>query len=444
MNSGNVRLFTPHQRQQEIIDQFVVGNEDKKWAVILTGRQFGKSLLAMNSMLYWLLETPGTKGVFVSLFTNQLDAVYYEMIEYAAPLIRSNNASTKRVLLKNGSEMVMRSAENISAMRGYTFDYGILDEAAFIKDEAMKVVRPTFAVHGKKIMIISTPWIKNWFYDYYQLAISDNPKYSEYIGFKAKSIDNPFFPQAELDAAMETLPMSAIRQEYYAEFVDNAGGVFTSFTDTCSVNEYHGAYPEPVYIGVDIAVAGRENSDYTCVAVMAQDGTVINIDRWRDGNTKSQIERLRACLNGYNIRSGYIEINQERGIWQEIAKDWTQIREWHTTRKNKPMMIQDLKVDIEQKDIALPTQRLDHLTFNEISDYTFENKANGYVAYSAPPGGHDDSVIALALANEARVPNRHRGNWFVMNLDQDDYVDEDDKDIGTIETIKLNQNGEIR
>ena len=56
--------------------------------------------------------------------------------------------------------MVMRSAENISAMRGYTFDYGILDEAAFIKDEAMKVVRPTFAVNGKKIMIISTPWVK--------------------------------------------------------------------------------------------------------------------------------------------------------------------------------------------------------------------------------------------------------------------------------------------
>ena len=69
MAEGNVKLFTPHQRQQEIIDQFVIGNEDKKWAVILTGRQFGKSLLAMNSMLYWLLETPGSKGVFVSLFT---------------------------------------------------------------------------------------------------------------------------------------------------------------------------------------------------------------------------------------------------------------------------------------------------------------------------------------------------------------------------------------
>ena len=65
------------------------------------------------------------------------------------------------------------------------------------------------------------------------------------------------------------------------------------------------------------------------------------------------------------------------------------------------MMIQDMKVDIERKAIELPTQRLDHLTFNEISDYTFENKANGYVAYSAPPGGYDDSVIAIALANES-------------------------------------------
>ena len=85
---------------------------------------------------------------------------------------------------------------------------------------------------------------------------------------------------------METLPMSAIRQEYYAEFVDNAGGVFTSFTDVCSVNEYVDASPDPVYVGVDIAVSGRENSDYTCVAVMNESGRVINIVRWRMGNTE--------------------------------------------------------------------------------------------------------------------------------------------------------------
>ena len=38
---------------------------------------------------------------------------------------------------------------------------------------------------------------------------------------------------------------------------------------------------------------------------------------------------------------------------------------------------------------------------------------------------------------KARVPNRHRGNWFVTNLYEDDYVDEDDKQYGTVETIKL-------
>ena len=413
---GHIELFTPHTGQKKIIDEFVVGNEDKKWAIILTGRQFGKSLLAMNAMLYWLLKTPKSKGVFVSLYTNQLDAVYYEIVDYASQLIRSNNASTKRIMLKNGSELVMRSAENIRALRGYTFDYGILDEAAFIKNDAMKVIRPTFVVKGKKVMIISTPWIKNWFHDYYKLGVSTKDKHKEYCSFKAISTDNPFFPMSELEAAKETLPKSAIRQEYYAEFVDDAGGVFTGFSNCCVVEEYKAKYKKPVYVGIDIAVAGTENSDYTVVAIMNENGRVINIERWRDGNTESQIKRIQDVLSGYDVRSGYIEINQERGIWQEINKTYDTIQDWFTTKKNKPGIIQNMKLDIEKKIIKLPQQTCDEETFIEISDFTFENTESGYVKYSAPTGGHDDAVIALALANEARNPDRHLGDFWTLTL----------------------------
>ncbi len=33
-----IKLFTPHLGQQKIIEEFVIGNEDKKYGIITTGR----------------------------------------------------------------------------------------------------------------------------------------------------------------------------------------------------------------------------------------------------------------------------------------------------------------------------------------------------------------------------------------------------------------------
>ena len=48
-----ITLFTPHKGQKAIIDNFA--DSEHKFGVVSTGRQFGKSLLGQNLMLYWLL-----------------------------------------------------------------------------------------------------------------------------------------------------------------------------------------------------------------------------------------------------------------------------------------------------------------------------------------------------------------------------------------------------
>ena len=49
-----ITLFNPHYGQKKIIDGFA--DSSHKFGVVATGRQFGKSLLAQNLMLYWLLK----------------------------------------------------------------------------------------------------------------------------------------------------------------------------------------------------------------------------------------------------------------------------------------------------------------------------------------------------------------------------------------------------
>ena len=208
---------------------------------------------------------------------------------------------------------------------------------------------------------------------------------------------------SEIDSARAILPEEVIQQEYYAEFAEAGGGVFLGFDQYLTVNDFYGDYrEEPCYIGVDIALGG---ADWTCCVVINKSGKIINIERWKDSITSRQIARITAMIDSYNIAGGYVELNQERGISQAVEKHNRMVKPWETTRKNKPLLIQGLKKAIEDGQLSLPSRHAgpDALAMiKELGDFTKEAKNNGYIAYSHPKGGHDDTVIALALAEEAR------------------------------------------
>ena len=355
-----------------------------------------------------MLNDAGTISCWLTPFVAQGIKVFDEFREAMSDVIVSSNRTMKEIIFKNGSKVVFRSTENWEGLRGWTFDYGIMDEAAYIKGEAMKVIRPTFVIKGKKIMVISTPWVKNWFYDYHQQGYKD--EFPEIISFKAKSTDNPFFPFAEIESARESLPEDIVQQEYFAEFSVTDGTVFSNFADLCSIEEYVGYSDDECYMGVDIALGG---ADFTAVVIMNANGEVLNIERWKESVTERQIQMIDIICKNYNIKRGNIEMNQERGIQQAISKKHNQVRGWETTRKSKPEMIQNLKKDIEDEKLRLPTKNLDPAFWGEMGKFTYEkNPDTGYIKYGHPDGGHDDIIIALALANEARVPVRHiRRNW---------------------------------
>ena len=398
-----VQLYTPHKGQEAIQQEFI--NNKCKWGIVVTGRQFGKTLMAQNMMLYWMLSREDQKGAWISPYNKQVEDVFQGIADQAAEIIESANRQHKRIVFKNGSELLFLSADNYNSIRGFTFDYGILDEASFIKEDALKVIRPTFAVKGKKVLIISTPYVKNWFFNYYQLGISEEPKDRSYCAFHAISTDNPYFPLEEIEAAKETMTQDDINMEYFAQFRSGGGDVFKNFHYLCTEQRFKSSSDDKCYLGVDIAVT--KTGDATCAVIMDGNGKVINIDRWRDDRTSTQIARIRTICNNYNIVGGFIEINTERGIQQAISAEYPLIREWMTTKKSKPEMIQHLRKDIDDGKLKLPSPQLDNVLYNELSTFTATPMDNGYIRYSHPVGGHDDTVIALALANMARVPNRY-------------------------------------
>ena len=163
-------------------------------------------------------------------------------------IVKNCNYSDNSITLRNGTEYLFRSAERYDNLRGLTCDYGIIDEAAFCKDEAWtEAIRPIFLVKGKKVLFISTPKGKNWFYNLFQLGKSpDHPNYESYTG---SSYDTPYIDPSEIEDAKRTLPEKVFQQEYLAEFIDGGGEVFTNIKK----NQFQ-QYPKPigkVYCGID-------------------------------------------------------------------------------------------------------------------------------------------------------------------------------------------------
>jgi hypothetical protein len=71
------------------------------------------------------------------------------------------------------------------------------------------------------------------------------------------------------------------------------------------------------------------------------------------------------------------------------------VRPFTTTHQSKAPLIDALALAVERREIALLP---DAVMLNELVAYTLERLPGGGYRYTAPAGGHDDTVIALALA----------------------------------------------
>ena len=82
-----VNLFTPHKGQLQVIEGF--SESIHKFGIVTTGRQLGKSLLAQNLMLFWLLSNNNSKGAWMSPVYGQARKVFKELTAAAHGVIES-------------------------------------------------------------------------------------------------------------------------------------------------------------------------------------------------------------------------------------------------------------------------------------------------------------------------------------------------------------------
>jgi hypothetical protein len=395
--------YSPTKKQSEIINGVL--NTEAKYHVVSLGRQSGKSLMAMNLVLYWLINHRPCKILWVSPVYSQANKVQHELDEAIrnSKIIDTCNYSDNYIKLKTGSEIYFRSAERYDNIRGYTFDYCIVDEAAYIKEEAWTTaIKPTLAVRGKKILFLSTPKGKNWFYNLYQLS-NVNSNYQAYNG---PTSTNPFVKQTEINEARQTLPPNIFKTEYLAEFVDDGGEVFSNLSNN-TFNEW----PKPngtIYCGIDL---GKQN-DYTVATFMDNNGNIVEIYRDNHKAWNDMIIELSALINKYNAKT-YIEVNNVGDvIFEQLKGKVKQIEPFVTSNRSKTEAIEGLILDLNEGNIKIPSKELFSPLHNELSVFTYEySPSSRTIKYGSPNGHHDDTVISLAIANLCRKKLRTLGTY---------------------------------
>ncbi len=391
-----VTLFTPHIGQKAIIDGF--SSSEHKFGVVATGRQFGKSLLGQNLMLYWLLSKDKQKGAWISPIYNQGKKVFQELAAATNKIIKQSNKADLTIEFINGSTIQFLSAERYDSIRGFSFNYCVIDEAAFIREEALnEAILPTLSAIGKKCLIISTPKSKNWFYNYYLRGTTSN---SDYISFRGVSIDNPHVSQDFILEQQKSLPAEIFKQEYQAQFSEASNDVFRGLDNVCNLNTFiNEDRNKKHYIGVDSGF----NDDYTVCAIFEEGGRCKNILRFNGTSFEEAGKTIVNALRRYNVVGGYIETNSiGQAIFELVQPHNRKIKPFYTSQDSKTRGVRALIQDIEEGVVELPSKELMPECYNELASYTYKVNTNGKLSFSHLPGQHDDIVDALWLANLSR------------------------------------------
>lgn len=207
--------------------QSKVWDDNTRYKVINCGRRAGKSFLVAPKMVDYASKHPKSIIWYVAPNYKQAKAIMWSMLREVVPLhsIQKKNETELTITLTNGSQIMLKGAEDPDSLRGVRIDLCIFDECAFINkwDDVWKVIRPTLVDSKADVWFISTP---NGFNHFKEMAERTDEDWKYY---HFTSYDNPYIEEEELDKARSEMDDDSFQQEFMGEFRKMAGLIYTTF-----------------------------------------------------------------------------------------------------------------------------------------------------------------------------------------------------------------------
>jgi len=322
--------------QQEILDY--EGN-----ILLCTGRQVGKTTVFAIKAAQYLIKHKDCRIIVVSLTEDQAKLIIVMILSYLeknnpkAVQMGRNRPTSGKIMLKNGSQVIARPVGNTGdAVRGFTGDILIIDEASRMPEMAFAAARPTLLTTAGKIWMCSTPAGKQgYFWDSYQNKgerfkvwhISSEKVLNERVVSKD-------WTQTQRDEAInylksEKLDMTELQygQEYLGMFLDDLRRFFDDelLRDCCILKRQVPCPKTDNYMGVDIARMGNDESSFEILSA-PQDKVIKQVENivTRKTKTNETEDKIKEMTTSYNLLKVGIDAGSGSlgvGIYDHLLQD---------------------------------------------------------------------------------------------------------------------------
>jgi phage terminase large subunit len=271
--------------------QNTVAQDATRFRVVVAGRRFGKTFLSIRELCYHAKEPDKDVWYLAPTYKMARGIVWKKLKNKLSDLnwIQKTNETELSILLRNGSTITLKGADNYDSLRGVGLDFIVLDEFADISPDAWyEVLRPTLSDKQGRALFIGTPkGIGNWAYEIYQNTLEDPKSWTSY---SFTTIEGGNVLEEEIESARRDLDERTFRQEYLATFETFSGRIYYAFDRAHNVRKYEGNTPDVVYVGMDF------NIDPMSAVVATRIGDTLHIiDEVRlfSSNTKEMVDEIK-------------------------------------------------------------------------------------------------------------------------------------------------------
>lgn len=362
------------------------------------GRRFGATRGGANDYIAKALSGEFSKGLWVDTVNANIER-YVE--RYFIPALNKlpegmwKWRKQQKILEIKNAYIDFRSADNPETIEGFGYDKFFLNEAGIIlKSNYLwnNAIKPMLWDYKAKGVIAGTPKGKGIFEELYQRGL--DPLQTDYASYKFSSFDNPHIQHQVIMEDIKSMPERVVKQEIYAEFLDDTGVVFRGTKEIAILKPETPISGHVYVIGCDLAKV----QDFTVLTVYdrANNHQVyqMRFNQLEWPFIKSKIRDLSGLYNHALV------IMDSTGVGNPITDDLLRagvpVEPIHFTNELKKELIEKLANWIELKYCKM--LQLDE-TIQEFQNFTYDiSEKTDRVFYGAPVGFHDDIVISHALA----------------------------------------------
>jgi len=267
--------------QQDILD--AKGN-----ILLCTGRQVGKTTIFAIKAAERMVSQPKCRIIVASLTEDQAHLIIVMILTHLErfhkkKIAKKRKAPTKSsITLTNGSKVLARPVGNTGdAIRGFTGDVLIPDEASRMPETMWTASKPTLLTTAGEIWMCSTPYGKQGYF--YECFKNKNNRFKVFHVSSEEVIKNRRISESwtkeQREAALEFLDdekkdMSQLEyaQEYLGKFIDDLRQLFSDeiIFKICKAKrniQRHGAF----FLGCDLARLGGDEITFEIINKLNKD-----------------------------------------------------------------------------------------------------------------------------------------------------------------------------